>query len=60
MEAKQPACTLEEVPGYIWDLGAGKGKREQPVKELDDGMDATRYVVAHRDLGGTYRVRFAG
>lgn len=59
IEAKKPASTEEEFSGYVWDRGQGKGK-EAPVKEFDDGMDTCRYVVAHRDKGSNYRVRFAG
>lgn len=45
VEAKQPTCTEEEVESYIWDT-----RKEQPVKDHDHGLDALRYVVAHRDL----------
>lgn len=48
-----PCCTEEEIPGYVWADTA----KEQPVKEGDDGCDATRYMVAHRDLGSQPRVR---
>lgn len=41
----KPTCTEEEIPGYIWDE-----KKEQPVKEDDDGCDTTRYMVADQDL----------
>ncbi len=57
-EAKKPTCTEEELPGYIWAVKPGTGgatAKEVPVKEDDHGMDAMRYVVAHRDLrGGGY------
>lgn len=55
--AKKPASTIEEVPGYIWDTGAGKQLKEAPKKENDDGCDAMRYMVAHLDLRGRVRVR---
>lgn len=46
VEAGAPTCTVEEIPAYIWkDNG-----KEEPVKEQDDGMDATRYMVAEFDL----------
>jgi len=45
-EASQPTCTEEEVEGYVWEDGG----KEQPVKEADHGLDATRYMVAHLDL----------
>lgn len=56
VDAKRPASTEEEFPGYVWD---GKGK-DQPVKEFDDGMDCVRYMVAHRDLGKRVGLRFFG
>lgn len=54
VDAKKPASTLEEVPGYIW---ANHATKEAPLKEDDHGCDAMRYLVAHVDLGGRYRVR---
>jgi phage terminase large subunit len=51
-DAKKPTCTLEEIPGYVWDA-----KKEAPVKEDDHGCDAMRYMAAHRDLQGTARFR---
>lgn len=56
-DAKRPTCTAEEIVGYVWDQGAGKAPKEQPVKDNDHGMDAMRYLAAHRDLGAP-RVRF--
>jgi phage terminase large subunit len=43
--AKLPLCTEQEIPGYVWDEN-----KEAPVKENDDGCDATRYAVSHFDL----------
>jgi hypothetical protein len=63
-DAKKPACTEEEIPGYVWDPGtaaaraAEKPPKEQPLKENDHGCDAKRYVVAERDLGGRPRIRW--
>src|SRR5688500_16902139 len=57
-QRKLPCCTAEEFPGYIWDPSKKKG--EEPLKENDHGMDATRYLVVERDLGGRPRVRFIG
>lgn len=51
--AKKPLCFEDEISGYIWDL-----KKEAPVKENDHAMDAGRYMVAERDLGGRPSVRF--
>lgn len=48
VDAKKPTCTEEEIGGYVWDAN-----KEQPVKEDDDGCDATRYAVSHFDLKGT-------
>jgi len=57
-DAARPTCTEDEAAVYVWDTGTGKAPKEQPVKDNDHGLDATRYVVAHRDLTGTTRVRF--
>lgn len=45
VDARKPTCTEEEIGGYVWDAN-----KEQPVKENDDGCDATRYAVSHFDL----------
>lgn len=52
VEAGQPASTIEEFPGYVWDTGGGKKITEQPIKIFDDGIDTLRYVVAAMDLAG--------
>lgn len=49
---KKPTRTVEEYPSYTWNLSANRRKGEEPVKLMDDGMDATRYLVAHFDLAG--------
>lgn len=54
-EAAKPCSTEEEFPGYVW---ANSKTKEAPVKEDDDGMDATRYIVANRDLTAEARVRW--
>lgn len=51
LDAKKPTCTAEEIPGYIWDQGAGKAPKEQPVKVDDHGCDALRYFVAGLSQG---------
>ncbi len=51
VEKMQPTCLVEEIPGYRWDEKDGPGKKERPVKELDDGCDVMRYMVAAKDLG---------
>lgn len=58
VSTKKPTSTIEEIPGYIWDLGAGKVAKEAPRKLEDDGCDAMRYMVANRDLRKENRVRF--
>jgi phage terminase large subunit len=57
-QAGQTTSTLDEVPGYVWDLGGGKTAREAPVKVDDDGMDAMRYMIAYHDLRSRPRVRW--
>ncbi|HEY0637942.1 MAG TPA: phage terminase large subunit [Pseudonocardiaceae bacterium] len=54
--AELPTCTVQEIPGYVWDLSLGK--KEHPVKELDDGCDTLRYLVADRDLRSRGNARF--
>lgn len=54
-EAKRPTCTIDELPGYVWAPG-----KEAPVKEDDHGMDAMRYVVAHRDMTVRPNIRVMG
>jgi hypothetical protein len=49
-EARKPACTQEEITGYVWATKPGGTSPEAPVKQDDHGMDGMRYVVAHRDL----------
>lgn len=48
---ERPTCTIEEIPGYVWDRRTGKieGEIDQPLKDKDDGCDTMRYVVAHCD-----------
>ena len=58
VEAGKPTSTVEEFPGYVWDLGGGRKAREAPVKEEDDGMDALRYLVMELDEGGRPNLRF--
>ncbi|MGW2720841.1 phage terminase large subunit [Streptomyces sp. NPDC001492] len=60
--AKKPACTEEELTGYVWAVKPGNsgGLKEEPLKENDHGMDALRYMVAERDLGGRPSVRVLG
>jgi PBSX family phage terminase large subunit len=48
--AHKPTCTEEEFDAYVWDQRGGQKKGDQPMKENDHGMDATRYMAAHLDL----------
>lgn len=57
VDAKLPACTAEEIGGYVWADGK---KKEQPVKDNDHGLDCVRYLTAERDLAARPRVRFMG
>jgi phage terminase large subunit len=59
VEAKKPACTAEEIPGYVWAPSMdGKPVKDQPLKLDDHGCDAMRYLVAECALGARPRVRF--
>jgi phage terminase large subunit len=58
LDAKRPTCTAEEIPGYVWDVAAGKAPKEVPRKEDDHGMDAMRYLVMFRARGKRQGVRF--
>lgn len=54
VESGRPTCSEEEIGGYVWNQD-----KDAPIKEMDDGMDATRYLVAHLDLQGRTRVRWS-
>jgi phage terminase large subunit len=56
-DAKKPCCSAEEIVGYVWDQAPGKQPKEAPLKQDDHGMDALRYMVAARDLGGRPNIR---
>jgi PBSX family phage terminase large subunit len=58
--ASLPACSTEEVAGYVWAVKPGNagGLKEEPLKKDDHGMDTMRYMVAEKDLGGRPRVRW--
>lgn len=56
-----PTRTVEEITGYVWAVkpgSAGAELKEEPLKKDDHAMDALRYMVAERDLGGSPRVRW--
>ncbi|HEU0165848.1 MAG TPA: hypothetical protein VFQ54_12455 [Thermomicrobiales bacterium] len=46
----QPTSTIEEFPSYVWNLASNRRKGEEPIKDYDHGMDATRYLIAYFDL----------
>lgn len=52
-EAKRPRQVQDEFPGYVWS----SRRKEQPVKEQDDGMDMLRYGVAYVDGLGRVQSR---
>jgi phage terminase large subunit len=58
--ASLPIGLAEEVSGYVWAVKPGNagGLKEEPVKANDHSMDAARYMVAAKDLGGRPRVRW--
>ncbi len=55
-ERHLPVCTEQEYESYVWDTSNSRKKGEQPVKENDHGMDATRYLVAEHDLATNRKV----
>lgn len=36
---------IREIPGYVWDPKASKAGRDEPLKQDDHGIDATRYIT---------------
>lgn len=51
VDAKKPSCTIDEITGYVWHEpnGVTIKNKELPVKDMDDGMDAMRYIAAELD-----------
>lgn len=45
IETRLPACTEEEVEGYVWDVSNGRRRGEEPVKVDDRRMDCVWYVA---------------
>lgn len=58
LDSVKPVCTVEEIVGYVWDTAGGKKIKESPLKELDDGCDAMRYLVAEIDLAPRPGIRW--
>ncbi len=46
-DSGRPTCTIDEFPSYVW----ATKQKEQTQKDNDDGMDAMRYMCAHKDFG---------
>ena len=46
-ERKAPCGFIEEVDGYIWDLGNSRKKGEQPIDKDNHSADALRYLVRY-------------
>lgn len=42
LDRKLPTCTVDEIPGYVWN---DKTKKEQPVDADNHGCDGTRYAA---------------
>jgi len=59
-DAKLPACTAEEIDGYIWDTSGSRQRGEQPLKIHDHGMDCIRYLVMHFDGRGSFTHNLIG
>lgn len=60
-QAGKPLGFKQEIEGYVWAPTLdGKPAKEDPLKDLDDSMDAARYVVAYLDLAPVPRVRWMG
>jgi hypothetical protein len=58
VEAKKPASTVEEIPGYVWAQVPGQPPKETPADEDNHGMDAKRYLVSYRDSRGRPGMRW--
>ena len=52
-QARRPHQVQDEFPGYVW---ADSKSKEIPVKELDDGMDMTRYTALRLNIPGRAKV----
>jgi phage terminase large subunit len=47
---KLPIGLAEEMEGYVWDVGNGRKRGEEPLKLNDHAADACRYLVAYLDV----------
>lgn len=57
VDGMRPTCTRDEFASYVWAVKPSGRKKDEPVKDDDDGMDCTRYLVASEDLRGQSRYR---
>ena len=51
-----PLCLLDEIELYRWKVDRNGVALEEPVKELDDGVDGMRYAVQLVDGSGSGRL----
>lgn len=62
VERKVPTRTVEEIGSYVWakkkSADGSMNEKDEPLKELDDGLDTMRYVVMEVDTRGRAGVRF--
>lgn len=60
-EAGRPTSTVEEFDSYVYGQAKeGTAGKEEPVKEMDDGMDCTRYAVVAVDDVARRRFKIRG
>lgn len=52
--AHKPTCTAEEFPQYVWNIRQDGWNKDEPLKERDDGMDATRYAAKAAEQSGGF------
>lgn len=62
VDAAKPTCTVEEWAGYVRRKPPQSGQLagvplEEPLDVDNHGMDASRYLVVHRDGGAGYELR---
>jgi phage terminase large subunit len=49
-EKKLPLCLEDELPGYRWNVDAGRKKGEEPIDKDNHACDCLRYCISHFDL----------
>jgi hypothetical protein len=50
VEKKLPICLEDELPGYRWNVDAGRKKGEEPIDKDNHACDCARYCISHFDL----------